>query len=35
MEIILIYVGMLEVLYSLEAIMDTERGAGGFGSTGK
>ena len=35
MVVIPVYVEAVEVLDSLEALSDTERGAGGFGSTGE
>ncbi len=35
MVVIPVYVEAVDVLDSLEALTDTERGAGGFGSTGK
>ena len=35
MVVIPVYVEAVEVLNSLETLSDTERGAGGFGSTGK
>lgn len=35
MVVVPVYVEAVEVLDSLEALSDTERGAGGFGSTGK